>query len=148
MKRHLWTVLAILGSSASAAEVGPCGPLDRISFLVGQTKVYSAGKITIAHVDTDGEPACCSAHLLVFIPDPQIGSQCFAVSDKAAENSGAAKGFSSIAFDRIKASYDANRGLLLKAPYTLYNPNGGPGRAASVDVRVDLRGKGSVTIEP
>jgi hypothetical protein len=68
-------VLAVLGSAAEAAEVG-CKDLDR-SILVGQTKSYSGGKIKIAHVDTDGEPVCCSSHLLVFIPDPEIGSQCF-----------------------------------------------------------------------
>jgi hypothetical protein len=146
--RYLWAVLVVLASVAHAAEVGPCNDLDRISYLVGQTKSYSEGKIRIAEVDTDGEPVCCSSHLLVFIPSPELGSQCFAVSQKAATNeSGSARGFSSIEFNKIKASYDQRRGLLLSVPYTLYNPDGGKGKPGSTDVRVDLSGKGSVKIE-
>jgi hypothetical protein len=149
--RTVWLALVLIGSAAQsagqAAEVGPCDDLDRISLLVGQTRPFSEGKITIAYVDTDGEPVCCSSHLLVFIPAKEIGRQCFAVSDKAAAGSGSARGFNSIDFGRIKASYDANRGLLLNVPYTLYNPDGGRGKAGSTNVRVDLSGDGSVKIE-
>jgi hypothetical protein len=139
-------VLAVLGSAAEAAEVGPCKGLDRISILVGQTKSYSGGKIRIAHVDTDGEPACCSAHLLVFIPDLEIGSQCFAVSQRAAKDSDSPLGFNSVEFNRIRAFHGRDHGLLLKVPYTLYWTGGGP-KPGSANVRVDLRRKGSVRIE-
>jgi hypothetical protein len=145
--RYVWAVLVVLGSAANAAEVGPCNDLDRISNLVGQPKWYSEGKIRIAHVDTDGEPVCCSSHLLVFIPSPEIGSQCFAVSQKAANGSESQRGFSSIEFNRIKASYDPQRGLLLNVPYTLYNPEGGRGKPGIAIVRVNLDDKGSVRIE-
>lgn len=140
-------VLIALGSVANAAEVGPCGELDRISLLVGQTKSYSEGKIRIAHIDTDGEPVCCSSHLLVFIPSKEIGSECFAVSHKAAKDSESPMGFSNIEFNRIKASYDSQRGLLLTVPYTLYNPNGGRGKPGTVTVRVNLADQGSVKVE-
>jgi hypothetical protein len=98
-------------------------------------------------VDTDGEPVCCSSHLLVFIPAPELGSQCFAVSQEAAKADGSARGFSNVEFSRIKAAYDAKRGLLLSVPYTLYNPEGGRGKPGSVNVRVNLTGDGSVRIE-
>jgi hypothetical protein len=139
-------VLAVLGSAAEATEVGPCKDLDRISILVGQTKSYSGGKIKIAQVNTDGEPVCCSSHLLVFIPDPEIGSQCFAVSQRAAKDSEGPLGFNSVEFNRIKVSHARDHGLLLNVPYTLYRTGGGrkPGRT---NVRVDLRGKGFVRIE-
>jgi hypothetical protein len=146
--RYLWAVLIILTSAVRAAEVGPCNDLDRISYLVDQTKSYSNGKITIAHVDTYGEPACCSEHLLVLIPSPEIGSQCFAISQKAATDSEGPKGFNSIEFRRIRTSYDPNLGLLLNVPYTLYNPDGRRGTPGRTNVRVDLRDKGSVRIEP
>jgi hypothetical protein len=142
----LWTVLLVLSTPAVAAEVGECDTLDRVSFLVGQTKSYSGGKITTAHVDTDGEPVCCSAHLLVIIPAPELGTQCFAVSDKAGGKDGSARGFNSVAFDKIKASYDSQRGLLLTVPYTLYN-DGRTGHPGLTKVRVDLRGEDSVKIE-
>jgi hypothetical protein len=145
--KHVWAALAVLGSAAQAAEVGPCNDLDRISNLVGQTKSFAEGKIRIAHVDTDGEPVCCSSHLLVFIPSPEIGSQCFAVSQKAAKDSDSPLGFNNIEFSRIKAAYDPQRGLLLNVPYTLYNPQGGRGKPGSANVRVDLSGPGAVRIE-
>lgn len=145
--RYAWAVLVLAGSAAGAAEVGPCNDLDRISYLDGQTKSYSQGKVRIAHVNTDGEPVCCSSHLLVFIPSPEIGSQCFAVSEQAAKGTEGQRGFSNILFNRIRASYDSRRGLLLSVPYTLYNPDGGRGKAGSTNVRVDLRDKGSVRIE-
>jgi hypothetical protein len=147
--RHAWLAIPLLlASSANAAEVGQCNDLDRIGNMVGQTRSFAEGKIRIAHVDTDGEPVCCSTHLLVFIPDPEIGSQCFAVSQRAAKGSAAALGFSFIDFGRIKGAYDPQRGLLLTMPYALYdNETGGRGRMGTASVRIDLRGKGSVRIE-
>jgi hypothetical protein len=145
--RYLWAVFIVFASAAGAAEVGPCNDLDRISSLVGQTRSFSEGKIRIAHVDTDGEPVCCSSHLLVFIPGPEIGSQCFAVSQVAAKADGSPRGFSNVEFSRIKAAYDPKRGLLLSVPYTLYNPEGGQGKPGSVNVRVNLAGTGSVRVE-
>jgi hypothetical protein len=143
-----WTITNLRSPSAEAAEVGPCNDLDRISILVGQTKSYSEGKITIAHVDTE-EPACCSSHLLVIISRPGLfGRECFAVSLKAAQNSeGHQVGFLSIEFNRIKASYDLHRGLLLNVPYALYNLDDGGETPGSTNVRVDLRDEGSVRIE-
>src|SRR5262245_48230790 len=145
--RYAWMPVVFLVSAADAAEIGPCNDLDKISYLVGQTKSFAQGKIRIAQVDTDGEPVCCSSHLLVFFPSPEIGSQCFAVSQKAAKGTESPSGFSNIEFNRIKASYDANRGLLLSVPYTLYI-DGVRGKPGTTNVRVDLTGKGSVRIEP
>ncbi len=145
--RCLGAVLVVLASAASAAEVGPCNELDRISNLVGQTRSFSEGKIRIAHVDTDGEPVCCSSHLIVIIPDEPAGSQCFAVSQRAAKSEDDHPlGFSNVGFNQIKASYDPKRGLLLSVPYTLYN-DGKPGKARTTRVRVNLQGEGSVRIE-
>ena len=146
--RYAWLLMIAFTSAASAAEVGPCNDLDRVSLLVGQTKSYADGKIRVAHVDTDGEPVCCSSHLLIFIPGPDIGSQCFALSQQAAKNSGTARGFSNIEFARIKGTYDARRGLQLSVPYRLYGGDGGRGKPGSVNVRVDLRDQGSVRVEP
>ena len=140
-------MLLVLRSVAEAAEVGPCNDLDRISNLVGQTKSYAGGKIMIALVDTDGEPVCCSSHLLVFIPDREIGRQCFALSQKAAKSSEGQRGFSSIEFNRIAASYDPHRGLLLTIPYRLYGSDAPRRQPERVHLRVELRGKGSVTVE-
>jgi len=134
----------------AAAEIGECNNLDSVSWLVGQTKSFAQGKIKIAHIDTDGEPVCCSSHLIVIIPAPELGSQCFALSQTAAKKEDeSARGFADIGFDKITASYDPARGLLLTVPYTLYDSEGsGKGKPGTARVRVDLRGDGSVKIEP
>jgi hypothetical protein len=143
--RYGWAVVVfILSSAAGAAEVGSCDGLDRIGWLASPLQSYSGGKVRIALVDTDGEPVCCSSHLLVFIPSEPIGSQCFAVSQTASKEAGGQRGFSNIEFKQIKASYDSNRGLLLTVPYSLYEQP----KPRSVKVRVDLRNEGSVKIEP
>lgn len=136
--------------TAVAAEVGPCHQLDSISYLVGETRSFSKGAIRIAHVDTDGEPVCCSSHLIVIVASSEEpGSQCFALSQKAAAGAdGDALGFADVAFKEIRASYDPRNGLLLTVPYTLYNPDGGKGTARSAKLRVDQRSSGSVRIEP
>lgn len=143
----LAAAIAAVGSGTEAAEVGPCNQLDAISLLVGQTRSFSGGKIKIAHVDTDGEPVCCSNHLLVFIFDsnPEIGTQCFAISQEAAKGDHGAVGFSRLDLGRLRASYDPQRGLLLRVPYTLYDLNKRGGRPGAVDLRVNL--SGSVVIE-
>jgi hypothetical protein len=139
-------LLLVVAAPVAAAEIGPCGELDRISLLVGQTRSFSGGKVKIAEIDTDGEPVCCSSHLLVFIPDLDGGSRCFALSDKAARGESSARGFSGIGFGKIAASYDAGSGLLLTVPYTLY-AGGGPSHPRTTRVRIDLRGDGLVTVE-
>lgn len=136
-----------LSIPAAAAEVGRCGDLDSVSFLVGQTKSYAEGKIRIAEIDTDGEPVCCSSHLLILIPNPEIGSQCFAVSDRAATGASSARGFSAIDFARIKAAYEPAKGLLLTVPYRLYHA-GRKSPTRTAKVRVNLKGQRSVGIEP
>jgi len=154
MRRKGWlpTACALVLTAAmpvAAAEIGECNNLDSVSWLVGQTKSFSQGKVKIAHIDTDGEPVCCSSHLLVIIPAPELGSQCFALSQKAASKEDeTALGFANIGFDKITTAYDAARGLLLTVPYTLYDSEGGKGKPGSARVRIDLRGDGSVKIEP
>jgi len=145
--RCLHVLLMIFASAAGAAEVGPCGELDRISNLVGQTRSFAKGDIRIAHVSTGGEPVCCSSHLLVLVSRDEFGPECFAVSQKAATASTSARGFSNIGFDRIKASNESRRGLLLHVPFTLYKLDDRRGTPGIVNVRVDLA-KGDVTVEP
>ena len=139
--------LIAASSSARAAEVGPCGDLDKVSFLVGQTKSYAEGKIRVAHVDTDGEPVCCSSHLLIFIPSREGGSQCFALSQRAQHGDTGPLGFSDVGFAQITAAYDAGRGLLLTVPFTLYNPEQKKGNQGMARLRVNLSDEGMVAIE-
>ncbi len=138
----LWAVAAV-----QAAEVGPCGDLNRIDFLAGNPRTFANGSIRVAAVDTYGEPVCCSYHLLVFIPEQEIGSQCFAVSQESASSeAGSARGFFSLNVEGIQANYDPERGLLLKVPYSLYEESG-KGVPGTALVRINQKGSGSVTVE-
>jgi hypothetical protein len=141
--------VALLASAAAAAEVGPCGELNRIDNLIGQVKAFDKGQIRVAAVDTGGEPVCCAAHLLVFIlgADPGV-IQCFAVSDAREPGSANARGFHRIDPDRIAGALDSRRGLLLTVRFVRYDSDHGrPGKAGTLRVRIDLSGGGSVRIE-
>jgi hypothetical protein len=129
-----------------AVEVGPCGYLDRISFLEGNPRTFANGAITVAVADTFGEPVCCSSHLLVFIPSPEIGSQCFAISQEAAKDESSPRGFMSVDINGIRGAYDARKGLLLNVPYRLYEDTG-KGIPGMTGVRINLKGEGAVKIE-
>jgi hypothetical protein len=140
--------LAVLGfGQAEAASVTACGHLDRISFLAEGPRQFSNGKIRVALVDTDGEPVAGSFHVLVFIPDDPLGSRCFAVSRTAPKDKDSvALGFFAVAWPKLKATYDADKGLLVVLPVSIYDgAQGRPG--GDLRIRIDLRGEGSVQLE-
>ncbi len=97
-------------------------------------------------VDTDGEPVSGSLHVLVFLPEESIGSRCVAVSRASAPEGGSPMGFYGIDWAKLKASYDASRGLLLILPCSTYDGTGGR-PASDLRIRVDLKGEGSVRLE-
>ncbi|NJL08143.1 MAG: hypothetical protein HC900_07650 [Methylacidiphilales bacterium] len=143
----LFAAMACGFGRAEAASIGACEHLDRISFLAEGPRTFSNGKIRVALVDTDGEPVSGSVHVLVFIPEESIGSRCFAVSRTAATvEGGSALGFYDVAWAKLKASYDAQTGLLIVLPYSLYDGSGGS-PAGDLRIRIDLRGEGAVRLE-
>lgn len=86
------------------------------------TRTFANGNIRIAHVDTGGEPVCCSSYLAILAPtgsDVALESrQCKLLTDGTQ-----ASGFSWINFADITASYDASLGLLLTVPVERYDFN-------------------------
>ncbi len=106
---------------ATAAEVRDCDFAASLQTLVEpwekNIRSYYNGQVRVALVDTWGEPACCSTHLLIMIPsndEPAEGRICKVVGDKGTN------GFQAIAIDKIKTSYDAKRGLLISFPFKRY----------------------------
>lgn len=109
------------------------------------TRTFANGKIRIAHLDTGGEPVCCSSHLLIIAPDPndeQGYNQCRVLSG-GAEDPG--QGFLWIRFEQISASYDPARGLLLSVPVRRY-VDGLNDTEGLVEVRIN-QATGAITIE-
>ncbi len=103
------------------------------TFYNGQVRIYVADSI---------EPACCWAHLVILLPDPdsELGERkCVAV------NGGNMMGYGDIDFARIEASYDPAEGLTIRFPYALYIPETGEtGPFTEGRVLIDLS-RGSVT---
>ena len=154
MKTTILAALAagatVLGAvPAAAAVVNDCGDTGKAEFIAEpwaqNSRTFYAGDFRIALIDTGGEPACCSAHLMVLYTarpgdEPEYRA-CKIVSDRAG-----GFGFSDIDFRNIKATYDAKRGLLLTVPVSTMALDGATSKPSVIKVR--LRDKpSSVAIE-
>ncbi|MDP1631501.1 MAG: hypothetical protein Q8L66_08795 [Caulobacter sp.] len=138
-------------SPALAATVGDCdGVTDLASNIVEpwetSSRTFYKGRVRVAWLDTGGEPACCSAHLLVQFfhegDDEPGGMVCKLVSDRPGA------GFAGVDMASIKSRYDPKRGLLVTFGYAAFPLNGdgaAPARG-SASVRVNLAA-GTVTVE-
>lgn len=101
------------------------------------TRTFANGKIRIAHVDTGGEPVCCSSYLAVLAPtgsEVELESrQCKLLTDGPELS-----GFNWIHFDSITASYDPGLGLLLSVPLERYDFGGsGATTPAIIGIRIN-----------
>lgn len=119
----LFIVLMTQSSMANyTSQVSTCDSwVTDMRFIVepwsDHTKTFYNGKVRIVHIDTMGEPVCCSSRLLIFMPDstdPLGGQKCFQVVG----NSG--NGYEWLDFKNISASYSPVLGLLLNIPVTFY----------------------------
>ncbi|NKX43019.1 hypothetical protein [Roseicyclus persicicus] len=76
---------------------------------------FAEGAIRVIGLDT-GEPACCSAHLMVMHPLPgEPFPGCTLVSDTGG------MGFSGLRMEALTARYDPAAGLILTVPVGAYN---------------------------
>ena len=106
-------------------------------------RTYYNGQVRVALLDTGGEPACCSLHLLILSPgaakDEPAYTDCHVVSDH--DNFG----FGNIDFAKLGARYDAGKGLLISFPFIVSNGDDvqKPGTAK---IRVNVS-SGAVTVE-
>ena len=140
-------VLTLTAGPALAVEVRDCDWAASVQMIAepweANTKNFYQGQVRLALIDTGGEPVCCSAQLLVLIPDNSEGAGgriCKLVGDKSN------MGFESIAFAKIATRYDAGRGLLISFPFTRY-VDGLQHMGGVARVRVNVE-RGTVTPEP
>ena len=135
---RLIAVLAalILGGEASAQVALPCDGRANAQFLYepweANSRTFGNGAIRVAELDTFGEPAGQSAHLLVIAPGPELGPICAVVSLFANGT-----GWGDVDIAGIVGHYDAARGLLLVVPVTRPNPNSGRAERGSFGVRIN-----------
>jgi len=107
------------------------------------TRTFANEKIRLVTVDTGGEPACCSGHLVILAPDPrdELGNQqCKILSDGQTW-----QGFQFVDLKGVRSSYDASKGLLLSVPVERYI-DGIKSSKAVIDVRIN-QATGSIEIE-
>lgn len=145
-------LVAMMATSPALAEptLGTCNGIAVLTTAVEPwaeaSRSYANGTVRIVHVDTDGEPVCCSSHLAVLYPrveDGPPGRECVLVSDGAF-----GMGFLDLSVPDASASYDTERGLLISVPVERYDGVRGadPARAERVVVRVN-QATGRVTLE-
>ena len=133
--------VSTIAYAAPAVVHHGCGSLDSIANLVEPVKDFASNAIRIAHVSTD-EPAAAPDHLLIFVSVEPMGEECFVVS------AGRNLGFYALDVAQARASYDAEKGLLLIVPVSVFDPDKGTGKSAGdVKVRVNRKNGNSVTIE-
>jgi hypothetical protein len=153
--RNALAAVALLGavifaSPALAAAVRDCDGATESAVNImepweANSRTFYQGRVRVAFMDTGGEPACCSAHLLVFFyaDDSPENLVCRLVSDTPE------RGFAAIDFKSLKSSYDPARGLVLSFGHFAY-PEGGDFDAGAARglarVRINIPA-GTVTVE-
>jgi hypothetical protein len=129
------------------AAVHACGDLDSIGGLMGNVRSFAEGRIRVALISTE-EPVAAPEHVLIFVPFEPIGNECFAISATAE-----GRGFGSADLTRLRASYDAIKGLSLSFPvssYVLETHSSRPAMRPEGEVKVRVRREGGayrVTVE-
>jgi hypothetical protein len=121
--RSFVAAVALLATAlpAAAVQVRECDFAASLQSLAEpwekNIRSFYKGQVRVALLDTGGEPACCSMHLLIMLPsneEPAEGRVCHIVGQKDQT------GFQSIDMSRLRTRYDAGRGLLIEFPYKLY----------------------------
>ena len=110
---------ALMGGTAQAVAVADCDWAANAQNIVEpwekNSRTFYDAQVRVANLDTGGEPACCSAQLLVIFPDhSDMNTQGTCKLVRATKE----MGFFHIDFDKLRATYDARKGLLIAFPYS------------------------------
>lgn len=138
---------APLAGAQADASIAQCAGPDSVQNVMepwsDATRTFANGAIRIIHLDTGGEPVCCSSHLAILAPNPEdeLGfRQCKLLSDGAEF-----MGFQFIDLKGIRSSYNAAKGLLLSVPVERY-VDGIKSNKAVIKVRIN-QATGAITLE-
>ncbi len=108
--------LALAAMPVAAQEIRDCdrseaGARNLVFPLEENVRSYARGRVHLLALDTGGEPACCSVHLMVLLPDPELpGDTCVLVSDDGG------LGWYGLALSAATAAYDPGAGLAVSIP--------------------------------
>ena len=140
----LWT--GLLAFPAFGQVVGECDWRARADAIAEpwseSSRTFANGAVRIARSDT-GEPACCSASLIVLAPDALGYRTCFLVHP-----GGKLSGWHGVDIAGTTASHDPARGLLLTVPVTDPDPLGGPDPEGAHPIALRInQAEGTVALE-
>ena len=136
--------LVSAGGAAHAAKVHDCDGAESAPGITEpwekNTKLFYNGKVRTALVVT-GKPACCSNQLLILSPDndPEGDGR----AGHLVVNDGG-QGFGDIGFEKLTATYDPKKGLLIIFPYFTNGEDGNLKPAGTANVRINVS-TGNVT---
>lgn len=114
------SLAALLAWPAAAQEVRGCDVAEasarNLVFPVeDNTRGYANGAVRLIALDTGGEPACCSSHLMVLLPSPEDSGQiCALISHRGS------LGWQRLYLPGALARYDPARGLTVSVPASEY----------------------------
>lgn len=136
-------LLPLLAAPAAAQVTRLCEGFEASAANVvweSPSPTFARGAIRLVHLDTGGEPVCCSSHLMVLHPSPppERFADCTLVSRRGRQ------GWSWLHLDAVEATYDPATGLDLLLPAILFE-EGAAGRPVPLRLRVD-QARGTVTI--
>jgi hypothetical protein len=143
MKISLIAAAALaLSAQANAVTVRDCdGTTDSARNIVEpweqSSRQYYNKLVRITHLDTGGEPVCCSSHLLITYPSAGQDEPVYAECKLVSMNEGS--GFLSIDFAKLAAKYDPKTGLTITFPYTTYNDSSDNHPKGMAKLRLDLK---------
>ena len=142
--------LALATVPAAAQVLQDCEIVDSVTTVIEPweeaTRTFAEGAIRVVHLDTGGEPVCCSSHLAILAPTGQpedMFRQCRLLSDREGY-----RGFLDVRIGLIESSYDPAKGLLLTIPVDYYDGERGPRADGPFPVRVRInQATGAITLE-
>ena len=117
----LASVFALAGQGALADVTRDCGTFEanaRNLVLPPEIgiRTFAEGAIRMFYLDTGGEPACCSSHLMVVLPSPEDpGDICTLISNERNF------GYGGLDLAGAVASYDAATGLSVDVPVRVFD---------------------------
>ena len=109
-------LLALAAPPAAAQVVDECYGFRASARAVDwtfPTRTYANGDVRLVALDT-GEPALHARHLMVTLPDPEIGFQTCALISREGD-----LGWAGMALEDATADYDPATGLVIRVPVTI-----------------------------
>jgi hypothetical protein len=155
MKQLIWAAASALAATAmiagpaAAVVVEPCEGVATVENIAepweANSKSFYNGEVRLAVVDTGGEPACCSTHLMVLYNEDPGDEPAYRACKMVSDQPG--RGFGDVVFKDLKATYDPATGLTFSVPIAVAKEDGSGSTPGVAKLRLKLKPT-SLTVLP